>query len=363
MTDEAFVFNQTVRERKATGYGAYHKKRKGGRTIRFPSDNLSRRERQQMNGEVPAVKDEASVRVCHVAVFLGQVAILDHAGLVVLEGENAHAFLRVRLVNDLRCAGRHPVVGESPDECGVADAAERVVDAVEEHVLHALFYEPCERTALGECAEAAAVAVGYEREPVAVEYGLAVGSERADGALLEEADVVAVHPEEVVFGKEVDGCLVVQRARHDAPGNRVADLCGKVLQAFCLELEEALVAREPDVEHALRTVEAEARTLAARDEERRNLALPEQHLADFLPVVVLEVVLGNAERHRLQVGGNVVRLACCRFFDVERLQFFPVLACDVSFEELAGFAGEFYKVRRQFLLAGRVQSLDNIHAP
>ena len=52
MTDEAFVVNQTVRERKATGYGAYHKKRKGGRTIRFPSDNLSRRERQQMNGEV-----------------------------------------------------------------------------------------------------------------------------------------------------------------------------------------------------------------------------------------------------------------------------------------------------------------------
>ena len=52
MTDEAFVFNQTVRERKATGYGAYHKNRKGGRTIRFPSDNLSRRERQQMNGEV-----------------------------------------------------------------------------------------------------------------------------------------------------------------------------------------------------------------------------------------------------------------------------------------------------------------------
>ena len=52
MTDEAFVFNQIVRERKATGYGAYHKKRKGGRTIRFPSDNLSRRERQQMNGEV-----------------------------------------------------------------------------------------------------------------------------------------------------------------------------------------------------------------------------------------------------------------------------------------------------------------------
>lgn len=52
MTDEAFVFNQTVRERKATGYGAYHKKRKGGRTIRFPSDYLSRRERQQMNGEV-----------------------------------------------------------------------------------------------------------------------------------------------------------------------------------------------------------------------------------------------------------------------------------------------------------------------
>ncbi len=142
----------------------------------------------------------------------------------------------------------------------------------------------------------------------------------------------------------------------------MADLCGKVLQALCLKLEEALVTREPDIEHALGSVEPEARTLAARDEERRHLTLPEQHLADFLPVVVLEVVFGNAEWHRLQVGGNVVRFARSRFFGVESLQFFPVLACDVAFEEPAGIPGEFFKVRRQFLLAGRVQSLDNIHA-
>ena len=262
-----------------------------------------------MNGEVPAVKYQASVRVCHVAEFFGQVAVFDHAGLVVLEGENAHAFLRVRLVNDLRCAGHHPVVGESPDECGVADAAERVVDAVEEHVFYTLLDEPCERTALGERAEAPAVAIGNKCKPVAVEHGLAIGRKRADGSLLKKADVVAVHPEEVVFGKEVDGRLVVQRARHDAPRNRVAYASREVLQALRLQLEQTLVAREPDIEHSLRAVEPEARTLAARDEERRHLALPEQHLSDFFPVVVFQVVFRNAERHGLQVGRNVVRLA------------------------------------------------------
>lgn len=51
MTDAEFLFNQTSRERKRNGVGDFHKKRRGGRVIRFPSDNLSRKEREKLDGE------------------------------------------------------------------------------------------------------------------------------------------------------------------------------------------------------------------------------------------------------------------------------------------------------------------------
>lgn len=51
MTDEEYVFHQTVRERKRNGYGDFHKKRRGGRNVRLPSDNLSRKEKKKMSGD------------------------------------------------------------------------------------------------------------------------------------------------------------------------------------------------------------------------------------------------------------------------------------------------------------------------
>lgn len=52
LTDAEFIFNQTSSERKRIGRGTYNKKRQGGRTVRFPSDGLSRKEKREMNGEV-----------------------------------------------------------------------------------------------------------------------------------------------------------------------------------------------------------------------------------------------------------------------------------------------------------------------
>lgn len=52
MTDEEFLFKQTEKERKKLGYGDKHKKRGGGKYVRLPSDNLSKKEKQAMNGEV-----------------------------------------------------------------------------------------------------------------------------------------------------------------------------------------------------------------------------------------------------------------------------------------------------------------------
>ena len=94
---------------------------------------------EQVNGEVSAVKHEASVRVRHVAVLFRKVTVFDHAGLAILQGENAHLFVRTGLVNHLGCRHAAAFACESANKGGVANAAERVVDAVKEYVAYALF--------------------------------------------------------------------------------------------------------------------------------------------------------------------------------------------------------------------------------
>jgi len=56
MTDEEYLFKQTEIERKKLGYGDKHKKRGGGRYVRLPSDRLTKKEREALNGEVKTYK-------------------------------------------------------------------------------------------------------------------------------------------------------------------------------------------------------------------------------------------------------------------------------------------------------------------
>ena len=214
---------------------------------------------EQVDGDVAAVEGKAAVGVGHVAVVLGKVAVFHHAGLAVLKCEYTNLFVRAGLGDYL--GGRHAATfaGKRSDECRVANAAQRVVHAVEEHVTHALLYKPSESSALRQRTEASAVSVGNKCQTVVFVYdGLAVRVQGADGALLKETHVVAVVTEKAVFGKEVDGSLMVQGAGHNAPGNGVAHLRRQVQQPFRLQLEQALVARESDVEHSLRAVETQA---------------------------------------------------------------------------------------------------------
>lgn len=51
MTDAEYIFKSTSAERKRIGRGDFNKKRKGGRFVRLPSDNLTKKEREKMNGE------------------------------------------------------------------------------------------------------------------------------------------------------------------------------------------------------------------------------------------------------------------------------------------------------------------------
>jgi hypothetical protein len=52
MTDEAYLFKQISCERKRNARGDHNKVRGGGRIVRFPSDNLTRKEKKQLSGEV-----------------------------------------------------------------------------------------------------------------------------------------------------------------------------------------------------------------------------------------------------------------------------------------------------------------------
>lgn len=56
MNDAQYLFRQTEIERKKLGYGDKHKKRGGGRYVRLPSDHLTKKEREAMNGEVKVFK-------------------------------------------------------------------------------------------------------------------------------------------------------------------------------------------------------------------------------------------------------------------------------------------------------------------
>lgn len=53
MSDEEFIYRQDIKEKKAAGRGAFHKK--GGsksKKCNFPSDYMTRKEKQALNGEV-----------------------------------------------------------------------------------------------------------------------------------------------------------------------------------------------------------------------------------------------------------------------------------------------------------------------
>lgn len=58
MNDAEYLFKETEKERKRVGYGAKNKKRGGGRYVRTPSDNLSKKERAAMNGGVKTWKEK-----------------------------------------------------------------------------------------------------------------------------------------------------------------------------------------------------------------------------------------------------------------------------------------------------------------
>lgn len=56
MTDEEWLFKQTEIERKKLGYGDKNKKRGGGKTVKLPSDYLTKKEREALNGECKTYK-------------------------------------------------------------------------------------------------------------------------------------------------------------------------------------------------------------------------------------------------------------------------------------------------------------------
>ena len=60
LSDEEFIYRQDIKEKKATGRGAFHKK--GGsksKKCNFPSDYMTRKEKEALNGEVMSYNPNA----------------------------------------------------------------------------------------------------------------------------------------------------------------------------------------------------------------------------------------------------------------------------------------------------------------
>lgn len=62
MTDAEYLFKLTERERKRNARGAKNKIKGGGRAVRLPSDNLTKKEREAMNGETVTYKVHSPVK-------------------------------------------------------------------------------------------------------------------------------------------------------------------------------------------------------------------------------------------------------------------------------------------------------------
>lgn len=51
MNDAEYIFRTDCAEKKRAGHGAQHKVRSGGRRVMMPSDHLTRKEKEKLNGE------------------------------------------------------------------------------------------------------------------------------------------------------------------------------------------------------------------------------------------------------------------------------------------------------------------------
>ena len=122
------------------------------------------------------------------------------------------------------------------------------------------------------------------------------------------------------------------------------------------------MARKSDIEHALGTVETEAGTLTACNEECGDLSFAQKDFASLFPEIVAEVIRRKFPRHRGEVGGNVVAQASRGFFGMQSLEFLPVLAQNIAFEIGACFPRQCFKMGRQFLLTRCIQCFDDVHA-
>ena len=62
MTDAEYLFKLTERERKRNARGEKNKIKGGGGAVRLPSDNLTKKEREAMNGEIVTYKVHSPVK-------------------------------------------------------------------------------------------------------------------------------------------------------------------------------------------------------------------------------------------------------------------------------------------------------------
>jgi hypothetical protein len=186
----------------------------------------------------------------------------------------ADPFVGTRLLEHLRdhvC----PLGDREPDELGIVDRCEHVVDLHVDELFDPVVSKPLELPARSESPEGSAVAVrvlercarrGEERPPFQVHA--------RDRSLHEDPELIRREPEPRAPLEECARVGVGRRAREHEEGHGPADAPRQADDLLGLELVDRLPRMRHEREAALRAGEAEARAFPARDHEHANLSTP-----------------------------------------------------------------------------------------
>ena len=242
---------------------------------------LHERPRDHVNRRTARIESPAAVRIPRRRQVVRHIGILDHHQPAVRDHEVAHP-LEVVALGQALAGHLRTRLRVKPHEQRIDRANQRVVPLEVAHHRHATTRHVRQRPRPRQRQQRPTVPVRTQRQPMLLrQQQLAPHVEGRHDPLLEEYHVLRRQPEPRVFREESTRRRIVCRAGHDVPWQRRIVPPARVQDRLGEPLEQRLARHRPHRVRPLRPVKPQPRPLTARHRQRRDLARPDQSLAEF----------------------------------------------------------------------------------